>query len=336
MATLLRVVSLVALSLAGLVQQTSSSGRGAGHPAGSSSSWQPHVLQHCSVLLSGLSRHQRELLRDQAQAVPPRASRHLLGGVALQGAAPDVRAASHGRGGRRVAMDQQRQRRSAAAGGGLPPAYLRQVATLASLGAIPSGTNATVLAQCLLTHINPVLAGARGRPALSFMMQYYKRPLAAEPVVRSILACSSAIDLEVLINVDHPAEHKVSVTQHCCSVKCCAGGAGRPACVLRPCTCRSCDVACAAGCWEMNTCTAVVVAPAPRWFQCIDRERWLRCRPTCVPAHLCMYGTCSCGPSWLLSLEAGSWPRFQTTCTRSEATIAWRRWHGRRCWWSRR
>jgi len=75
------------------------------------------------------------------------------------------------------------------------------------LNTIKPGMSPILASGCLLRRLNPRLY--YDLPVVSFMLQYYKRPWFIKSLVDAVEQCSSIVPIELLVNVDHPAEHAV-------------------------------------------------------------------------------------------------------------------------------
>lgn len=140
------------------------------------------MLPLCSTILSGVPRHQWLVLAEAVQLVQ-RHRRHRLG-LLQQQAADDDPAAASGTGGGGTGSDL------------LHPLQPR----LSLLGLPATAARIQTIAACLSGRLVPALYPKR--PAVSFMLQYFKRPHVIERLVTSLKeACASAgLDCELLAN----------------------------------------------------------------------------------------------------------------------------------------
>ncbi len=63
----------------------------------------------------------------------------------------------------------------------------------------------TLYASCSSTKLNTQLYP--GRPKVSFILQYYKRPWMINQIVETLKPCQQLMPVEMVVNVDNPDEH---------------------------------------------------------------------------------------------------------------------------------
>jgi len=79
-----------------------------------------------------------------------------------------------------------------------------RVSELQQGGVVPPKATLDDVFKCVYAALNPVLY--EGRPKVSILLQYFRRPWMIEEYVRRTAACSSAVPLELLVNVDSPGD----------------------------------------------------------------------------------------------------------------------------------
>jgi hypothetical protein len=86
------------------------------------------------------------------------------------------------------------------------PALARPLQVLASIRASTGmlGLNLEQYKHCFIRQLNPGLFP--GRPKVSFLLQFFKRPQSVDLIVEPLYKCSRELSIELVVNVDHPQD----------------------------------------------------------------------------------------------------------------------------------
>jgi hypothetical protein len=144
--------------------------------------------------------------RAQRPGAPPRWLQHAAHECAEAGARPPPR---------RSAQPPRRHRLLLAPLPCLPPATIRCPAAppqiLANIKAATGVADLNIEAykHCFIRQLNPGLFP--GRPKVSFLLQYFKRPKSVHRILDPLYKCSQELPMELVVNIDHPQDAELWV-----------------------------------------------------------------------------------------------------------------------------